>query len=125
MVIDIKQVLELDCILTSMNKVIQANRSSKYVGAKMKKDNTKLVAWNCKAQEIKPFGKKIDLDITFHCKDKRTDKDNIISTTKFILDGLVEAGVIPNDGWSEIGNLNYNFKIDKKRPRTIVEMEEV
>lgn len=120
----IKQVLEIDCILSSMNKVIQANRSNRYVGAKIKKKNTELVAWSCKAQKIKSFKKKINLNITFYCKDRRTDKDNIISTTKFILDGLVEAGVIPNDGWNEIGNLNYNFKIDKKKPRTIIEMEE-
>lgn len=120
----IKQVLEIDCILSSMNKVIQANRSNRYVGAKIKKKNTELVAWSCKAQKIKPFKNKINLNITFYCKDRRTDKDNIISTTKFILDGLVEAGVIPNDGWNEIGNLNYYFDIDKKQPRTIVEMEE-
>ena len=120
-----EQKLVIDGILSSMNKVIGANRSNRYIGARLKRDNTEMVAYYCLAQNLKPFKKKIDLNITFKCKDRRTDKDNIISTTKFILDGLALAGIIPNDGWSEIGDLNYKFFVDKENPQTIVEMVEV
>lgn len=119
------QILVIDGILSSMNKVIGANRSNRYIGARLKRDNTEMVAYYCLSQNLKPFKNKIDLEITFKCKDRRTDKDNIISTTKFILDGLVMAGIIKNDGWSEIGNLNYKFDIDKNNPQTIVKMYEI
>ena len=120
-----EQKLVIDGILSSMNKVIGANRSNRYIGARLKRASTEMVAYYCLAQNLKPFKNKIDLNITFKCKDRRTDKDNIISTTKFILDGLVLAGIIPNDGWSEIGDLNYKFSVDKENPQTIVEMVEV
>lgn len=68
---------------------------------------------------------RIDLDITWYCKNKRKDKDNIAVGIKFILDGLVEAKVIKNDGWKEINNFKHTFKVDKDNPRIEVKITEV
>ena len=62
--------------------------------------------------------------ITFRwlCKNKKKDKDNIAFAKKFILDGLVEAGVIKNDGWDDIEGFQDEFEIDAKNPRIEVEI---
>lgn len=91
----------------------------------MKQEYTNIVAWIAKS-EIKKQLKKIDLEITWICKNRRKDKDNISGGgTKFILDGLVAAGVIKNDGWKQIGDIYHKFKVDKHNPRVEVEIREV
>ena len=44
---------------------------------------------------------------------------------KFIIDGLVKAGVLKNDGWAQIGDLNHSFEVDKENPRIEVILEEI
>ncbi len=91
----------------------------------MKQEYTNIVAWIAKS-EIKKQLKKIDLEITWICKNRRKDKDNIMAGgLKMILDGLVVAGVIKNDGWSEIGSINNHFEVDKDNPRVEVCITEV
>lgn len=87
----------------------------------MKKEYTDLVTWIAKGK-----GKfnKIDLDITWHCKDKRKDKDNIAAGLKFILDGLVEVGLIDNDGWKQVNDFTHRFRVDKLNPRIEVAIKE-
>lgn len=88
----------------------------------MKKENTQIVTWVAKKV---PKKKRIFLDITWYCKNKRRDPDNIASAVKFIWDGLVEAGVIKNDGWKENGGWKNSFKVDKDNPRIEVIISEV
>ena len=91
----------------------------------LKQEHTNIVAWIAKS-EIKKQLKKIDLEITWICKNRRKDKDNISGGgTKFILDGLVAAGTIENDGWKQIGDIYHKFKVDKHNPRVEVEIREV
>ncbi len=91
----------------------------------MKQEYTNIVAWIAKS-EIKKQLKKIDLEITWICPNRRKDKDNISGGgTKFILDGLVAAEVIENDGWKQIGDIYHKFKVDKHNPRVEVEIREV
>lgn len=90
--------------------------------SKLKKDNTDKVAWLAKKLPKMDY---IDLDITWYCKNKRKDKDNIAAGIKFILDGLVKAGVIKNDGWKEINNFSHKFKVDKDNPRVEIEIKGV
>ena len=89
----------------------------------MKQEYTNIVAWIAKS-EIKKQLKKIDLEITWICKNRRKDKDNIMAGTKFILDGLVAAEVIENDGWKQIGDIKHRFRVDKDNPRVEVVLKE-
>ncbi len=90
----------------------------------MKQEYTNIVAWIAKS-EIKKQLEKIDLEITWICPNRRKDKDNIMAGTKFILDGLVQANVIENDGWKQIGDISHKFKVDKHEPRIEVKIREV
>lgn len=110
--------------LPSMNEIIALSKKHWASYANEKRDLTKDIALLAKSQ-IKKKYKKIDLSFQWFCKDKRRDKDNIIAGQKFIIDALVMAGVIENDGWEQIGNISHSFEIDKENPRVEIFIEEV
>lgn len=107
--------------LPTMNEIIDASKSHWTVYRRIKEEYTNLVAQYCKHL---PHVKRVNVLITWYCKDKRIDPDNLMAGQKFILDGLVTAGVLPNDGWNEIGDIHHSFKIDKKFPRIHVQLIE-
>lgn len=106
--------------LPNLNEIIDESKKHWTKYRKLKSSETEMVAWLAKKL---PKMDRINLTITWYCKDKRQDKDNIMVGQKFILDGLVEAGVIKNDGWKEIGDIAHKFLIDKQNPRIEVEIE--
>ncbi|MCF6461473.1 RusA family crossover junction endodeoxyribonuclease [Clostridium sp. Cult3] len=108
--------------LPTLNEIIDSSKLHYMNYRDMKKEYTEMVAWLAKGKG--PF-EKIDLDITWICKDKRKDKDNIATGIKFILDGLVMAGTIENDGWKQVNSFRHNFKVDKHNPRVEVKIREV
>ncbi|MEN2765759.1 RusA family crossover junction endodeoxyribonuclease [Ornithinibacillus xuwenensis] len=105
-----------------MNEIIKASKSHPMAYANMKKDYTALVM--IRAQKL-PKIEKSDFEITWYCKDKRKDKDNIMTGQKFIFDGLVKAGVMANDGWGEVGSVAHFFQVDKENPRVEVVIREL
>lgn len=54
--------------------------------------------------------------IVFYGENRRIDIDN--STPKFILDGLVESGLIVDDSRKHITKLILSCEVDRERPRT-------
>ena len=110
--------------LPTLNEIIAASKKGRggyQPYAEMKRENDLLVALS--ARSVKRSFEKIDLKITWCCKNKRKDKDNIMAGTKFILDGVVQAGLIPNDGWGQIGMISHKFTVSKP-PRVEVELWE-
>ena len=110
--------------LPGLNDIIDAARRSRYESAAMKKEKTELVVWCAKAARL-PRMERVDLVITWHEPNRKRDKDNIMAGQKFIWDGLVEARVLPNDGWNQIGNITHRFGVDKVNPRVEVEITEI
>lgn len=108
--------------LADLNKIIEKSKTHYGQYCKEKKHNTNVVAWLAKKL---PKMERIYLNISWYCKDKRKDKDNIAFGLKFILDGLVEAGTIANDGWKQIDGFHHEFYVDSKNPRIEVEITEV
>lgn len=108
--------------LPDANQVIAASKSHYIVYSRMKAENTLLV--RLEASKLTKVDK-ADFEITWYCKNKRKDKDNIMFGQKFIFDGLVDAKIIENDGWSQIGDVVHKFKVDKDNPRIEIIMKEV
>ena len=108
--------------LPDLNQIIKASKSHYMAYSTLKKKNTELVMWASKG--LKKI-ERADFTITWYCKNRRKDKDNIAAGTKFIFDGLVENGILPNDGWKQIGDVKHVFKVDKENPRIEVELEEI
>jgi Holliday junction resolvase RusA-like endonuclease len=67
----------------------------------------------------------VDIDNYWFERNRRRDKDNIAFAKKFLLDGLVKAGVLADDGWDEINDIRDRFAIDPKHPRVEVIIREV
>ena len=107
-------------ILPSLNEYINADRSNKYAGAKIKKNATELCTWSFLG---KSWHGKIHLHFKWYVKNRKKDPDNIAHAKKYILDGMVQAGSIANDGWSQIAGFQDSFFVDKNE-RVEIEITE-
>lgn len=108
--------------LTDLNTYVNAERTNKYKGAKIKKNET----YRCMAAflpyRMREIELPIDLKIKWFCKNRKKDPDNISFGQKFILDGMQKAGVIPNDGFAQINSIHHDYEIDKNNPRIEIEI---
>jgi len=119
------QRLIIPCELPDLNRVIAESKRhwSKY--AATKKQHTAMVAALARRQ-LRPVRRgQVHLSCVWYCKNKRRDPDNIASAKKFIIDGLVEAGILENDGWSQISGFSDTFSVDKANPRVEVVIAEI
>lgn len=64
-----------------------------------------------------------NFEFVWYLKNRRKDKDNVAFAKKYIFDGMVQAGLIDNDGWKQIGNWKEKFEVDKEFER--VEIKEL
>jgi Holliday junction resolvase RusA-like endonuclease len=114
--------LEIPGRLPGLNEIIDAAKQGKgkyQPYAMMKEHYTTMIAWLAKKL---PKYEKVGLLITWHEPDRRRDPDNITAGQKFILDGMVAAGTIPNDSQKHIKGIVHRFRVDRKAPRVEVEI---
>lgn len=109
--------------LPGLNDITDAARSNKYKAAAMKKEYTEMCGWYARAARL-PRMEHIDLTVAWYEPNRKRDKDNIHAGIKFILDGLVLAGVIDNDGWKQIGKISHDVLLDSDNPRIEITIEE-
>lgn len=97
---------------TFLNEYINIERSNKYKAAKIKRDTTFALKMMLLGKpKIKtPTG----LKLTWLIPNKRRDLDNISFACKFLLDGMVKAGLIENDNLNHITELHHRFEISDK-----------
>ncbi len=108
-----------------MNEIIKEARGNKYASAIQKRHWTRRVAdiTRLSIRNIKPMGK-VWISFTWIEKNKRRDPDNICAGKKFILDGLVLAGLLSADGWANIAGFTDSWEVGKE-PGVIVEIRGV
>jgi Holliday junction resolvase RusA-like endonuclease len=108
--------------LTGLNELINLNRIHWAKGAAVKKEMTEI----CEAYFIgKKFKTPITIGFIWYVAHKKWDADNIASAKKFILDGMVKAGSIPNDNLNNITAFTGDsFIIDKENLGVEVEITE-
>ncbi|MHC4536082.1 MAG: RusA family crossover junction endodeoxyribonuclease [Planctomycetota bacterium] len=118
-----KQVFTIQGELPDFNSIVEASKQHWAQYYAFKQQYTTLV-WLCARAALKPFQEfPIDFSIHWYCKDKRKDKDNISAGKKFILDGLIKAGIIPSDSWRHVGDFEDRFYLDRVNPRIVVYMK--
>ena len=102
--------------LPTLNEYSNAERTHKHAAARMKKQATTQCAWVFAGH---PPIARYDLIFNFewYAINKKIDPDNISFGKKFILDGMVMAGFIQNDGWKNVRGFSDSFYVDKKTPR--------
>lgn len=111
--------------LPGLNDIIDAAKQGKgkyQPYNDMKLEYTSAVAWL--ARKL-PKYEKIELVITWYEPNRRRDPDNITGGQKFICDGLVQAGIIPDDSQRYIQGIAHKFRVDPENPRVEVEVIDV
>ncbi len=112
--------------LPGLNDIIKEARGNKYASAVQKKKYTQLVA-DVVRLTFRAYGSiqgKVWISFTWVEKDKRRDPGNIRVAEKFITDGLVLAGLLKNDGWSQIAGFTDTWEVGKE-PGVWVSIKEV
>lgn len=104
--------IRLDLEYPSLNEYIQAERSNRFKGAKLKKDYTEATQLMV-ARYRGAVKSKADIHFEWHTS-RRVDPDNLDFARKFILDGLVRAGVLIDDNQAYIGRLSSEVVKDKQ-----------
>lgn len=110
--------------LTDLNTYINAERTHRQSGAKIKKSNTDLCLWQLKGCRDKLDGKQ-HISFRWYLPNKKKDPDNISFAKKYILDAIVKAGILENDGWKQIEGFTDIFVVDETNPRIEIELMEV
>lgn len=104
--------IRLDLEYPSLNEYIQAERSNRFKGAKLKKDYTEATQMMV-ARYRGAVKSKADIHFEWHTS-RRVDPDNLDFARKFILDGLVRVGVLIDDNQKYIGRLSSEVVKDKQ-----------
>ena len=103
--------------LPDLNTIIAASKQHWAKYHAFKKRYTDYVALVAKMQLQPIMEYPVAIEIDWHCRNRRKDPDGIAFGKKFILDGLVEAGILEGDGWKHISELYDRFFRDKEKPR--------
>lgn len=113
------QTIKMD-IPPTMNELISANRTNRYVGAKMKKEWTNRISLQAKC-DLTPYLSKVWISCLWQINHRRHDPDNLTSSLKFVFDGFVDAGIIVGDNLTTIQSpLVHNFTVGKELEKCLI-----
>ena len=109
--------------LATLNDHDKANRANRFVGAKLKKDQTELVAWQLKGKQkiLKPCS----IEFTWYYSG-RFDFDNMRFSAKYILDGMVKAEVLKDDNQKWVLGFDGDsfVKVAKGKEKVVITVTE-
>lgn len=119
--------ITLQGVFTAANKYIALNRYNRYLGGKIKNEETdrvfKEVLTLSKGRE--PISTPRDFKFIWFMPDRRKDPDNISFGIKYIMDGLVHARLLKDDNWAVVHTIKHEFQIDPSNPRVQIYLKEV
>jgi len=109
--------------LADLNTYINAERSNRYAGAEIKRQMTNYITMLAKRLKTK-ISAPVRIHFKWYTKNLRVDPDNTAFAKKFILDGIVKAGILKNDSRRYIKGFTDEFDVDPEEPRVEVEIVE-
>lgn len=109
--------LEIPLPLMQLNQVVAAAKRHWAGYARLKRRHTQTVALLARAAGCKRVRHPVTLAFVWHLPDRRIDPD---------ADGLVAAGILPDDSQTWIRGFNHRFEApDRSHPRVLVTWEEM
>ncbi len=105
-------VVSLEGYIPTLNEYINTERRHRLKAARLKKTTEHHLTMQLKSKNIAPF-ESVQLGYNWIRLHRREDKDNISFGQKFVQDAMVNAGIIPNDGWKNVISFIHNFTVDK------------
>lgn len=120
------QTLIISGRLPGMNEIITmlTGRQGRYVYNVRKKEIEGMICLLARKQGIKAVIGRYSVEFHWYEKNKRRDLDNICAAKKFILDGLVSAGILPQDSQKFLTGFRDYPYIDRVNPRIEVVIKE-
>lgn len=109
--------LLLSFSLPGLNEMIATARSNRYASAKQKKKYTQAVEAELMAQDCipdTPFAA-IEIEFIWTEKGRGRDPDNIRCGAKYVLDAMVNQGIIPDDSMKYVKLLADKFRKGAER----------
>jgi hypothetical protein len=105
-------------VFPSRNKAEIAARSNKFAGAALKKKYTQVAALFIGRHVCRGWVplQRYSVSFLWVCKDERHDPDNLIAGSKYVLDGMVAAGLVAGDGWKNVQKIENRFIVNKSNP---------
>jgi hypothetical protein len=88
---------ELGCLPPTLNEITDTARRSRYKSADTKKHWTEYVTGRCGGLKSLARNKRVYLECVWFIKNFARDPDNVKAASKFILDGIVRAGILKDD----------------------------
>ncbi len=64
-----------------------------------------------------PWQKAVVTPVFFHARKGRRDDDNFVGSLKAVYDGIVDAGLLPDDDSEHMTKMPPKFLVDKENPR--------
>ena len=116
-------IMTLKTIIPTLNEYSGYERTHRHRAAAVKKNCETSLAVEMRAQHRKPITD-YPINISYHwfVRNRRTDKSNIAFGQKFVEDALQRAGILRNDGWSEIESFSHSFSVDQANPRLEIKL---
>lgn len=107
-------VIKIPVKFPSLNEYINAERRHRMIAANMKKKFTKLVEQYATAAQYQvPTAFPVAIRFIVHEENKRRDIDNVSAMVcKFSLDGLVNAGILPDDSQKYVNKIECDLVVD-------------
>lgn len=102
----------------NLNDYIKAERANRFAAAGMKKKWTEAVKDACiNGKGLAPVNVEFPVTVYFtvHEENRRRDVDNVSATvSKFCLDGLVKAGILPDDSQKYVNKIECDLVVDDR-----------
>lgn len=106
------QTIVINGRLPSLNEYIKAERTNRFIAAKVKKQTMEYIGWQINS--AKAIQSPAIYTFHWYVKNARTDPDNIAFAVKFIFDALQEAGKLENDSFKNVLEIHHLFTVDKQ-----------
>lgn len=119
--------LKIPLPLPTLNEVIADAKKHWSAYANAKTIHTRRVAAWARVQGARPITRSVCFTFAWYPKDRRADLDNLAAGgAKVVLDGLVQARVLPDDGQRYVRRLDHLLmNPDPENPRVEVSWCEV
>ena len=116
--------------LPTLNEVVNSERTNRYKAASERKKTEQMIAvfisLAVKQGTLRPVKEPCEVIIEHYEKYKRKDADNLEIRAKFILDGLVQCGILENDSRKYVKNVYHTVHeadIDSVKVRLVKSVE--
>jgi hypothetical protein len=111
--------------LPTLNKEIGAAKLHWAIYSNHKRKFTQLISALSKRYkhihpQTYPIPNRLHISLNWFVKNKKKDPDNCYFAVKYILDGMVDGGILEGDGFKHISSIIHTIEVDKEEPRVEV-----